>query len=95
MGIFHQKWKMVPGRFKDYISTPKSNHYSSLHTTVIGPFNQRIEIQIRTKQMHDFAERGIASHWSYKDNERVSENSIHTYTWLQDLVELLESGENP
>ena len=95
LGIFHQKWKMVPGRFKDYISTPKSNHYSSLHTTVIGPFNQRIEIQIRTKQMHDFAERGIASHWSYKDNERVSENSIHTYTWLQDLVELLESGENP
>ena len=94
LGIFHQKWKMVPGRFKDYISTPKSNNYSSLHTTLIGPFKQRIEIQIRTKKMHDFAERGIASHWSYKDNEKSSAD-IQTYNWLQDLVELLESGENP
>lgn len=94
LGIFHQKWKMVPGRFKDYISTPKSNNYSSLHTTLIGPFKQRIEIQIRTGKMHDFAERGVASHWSYKSNEKSSADT-QTYNWLQDLVELLESGENP
>ena len=94
LGICHQKWKMVPGRFKDYISTPKSNNYASLHTTLIGPFKQRIEVQIRTRKMHDFAERGIASHWSYKDNEKSSAD-IQTYNWLQDLVELLESGENP
>ena len=95
LGIFHQKWKMVPGRFKDYISTPKSNNYASLHTTVIGPSSQRIEIQIRTSEMHDFAERGIASHWIYKVNEKVSTDSLKSYNWLKDLVDLLESGENP
>ena len=95
LGIFHQKWKMVPGRFKDYISTPKSNNYASLHTTVIGPSSQRIEIQIRTSEMHDFAERGIASHWIYKVNEKVSADSLKSYNWLKDLVDLLESGENP
>jgi len=95
LGIFHQKWKMVPGRFKDYISTPKSNNYASLHTTVIGPSSQRMEIQIRTSEMHDFAERGIASHWIYKVNEKVSADSLKSYNWLKDLVDLLESGENP
>ena len=95
LGIFHQKWKMVPGRFKDYISTPKSNNYASLHTTVIGQSSQRIEIQIRTSEMHDFAERGIASHWIYKVNEKVSADSLKSYNWLKDLVDLLESGENP
>ena len=95
LGIFHQKWKMVPGRFKDYISTPKSNNYASLHTTVIGPSSQRIEIQIRTSEMHDFAERGIASQWIYKVNEKVSTDSLKSYNWLKDLVDLLESGENP
>ena len=93
LGIFHQVWKAVPGRFKDYISTPKSNSYQSLHTTVIGPKNQKIEIQIRTTFMHDFAERGIAAHWVYKTNEKV--NTKTNYSWLSDLVELLESGENP
>ncbi len=93
LGIFHQVWKAVPGRFKDYISTPKSNSYQSLHTTVIGPKNQKIEIQIRTAFMHDFAERGIASHWVYKTNEKI--NTKTNYSWLSDLVELLESGENP
>ena len=95
LGIFHQKWKMVPGRFKDYISTPKSNNYASLHTTVIGPSSQRMEIQIRTSEMHDFAERGIASHWIYKVNEKVSTDSLKSHNWLKDLVDLLESGENP
>ena len=95
LGIFHQNWKMVPGRFKDYISTPKSNNYASLHTTVIGPSSQRMEIQIRTSEMHDFAERGIASHWIYKVNEKVNIESLKSYNWLKDLVDLLESGENP
>ena len=95
LGIIHQSWKTIPGRFKDYISTPKSNNYSSLHTAVIGPFNQRIEIQIRTKKMHDFAERGIASHWIYKDNEKTTSDVVQNFNWLKDLVELIESGENP
>ena len=95
LGIIHQSWKAIPGRFKDYISTPKSNNYSSLHTAVIGPFKQRIEIQIRTKKMHDFAERGIASHWIYKDNEKTTSDSVQNFNWLKDLVELIESGENP
>ena len=95
LGIIHQSWKTIPGRFKDYISTPKSNNYSSLHTAVIGPFNQRIEIQIRTKKMHDFAERGIASHWVYKDNEKTTSDAVQNFNWLKDLVELIESGENP
>ena len=95
LGLIHQSWKTIPGRFKDYISTPKSNNYSSLHTAVIGPFKQRIEIQIRTKKMHDFAERGIASHWVYKDNEKTTSDSVQNFNWLKDLVELIESGENP
>ena len=95
LGVIHQSWKTIPGRFKDYISTPKSNNYSSLHTAVIGPFKQRIEIQIRTKKMHDFAERGIASHWIYKDNEKTTSDSVQNFNWLKDLVELIESGENP
>ena len=95
LGIIHQSWKTIPGRFKDYISTPKSNNYSSLHTAVIGPYKQRIEIQIRTKKMHDFAERGIASHWVYKDNEKTTSDSVQNFNWLKDLVELIESGENP
>ncbi len=95
LGIIHQSWKTIPGRFKDYISTPKSNNYSSLHTAVIGPFNQRIEIQLRTQPMHDFAERGIASHWIYKDNEKTAYDHVQNFNWLKDLVELIESGENP
>ena len=64
--------QMIPGKFKDYISTPKINNYKSLHTSIIGPKNERVEIQIRTKEMHEFAERGIASHWLYKSSEKLS-----------------------
>jgi len=95
LGIFHTEWSMVPGRFKDYISVPKSNNYKSIHTSVIGPKRQKIEIQIRTHEMHEFAERGVAAHWNYKANEKVSNNTLKDYNWLKDLVEMLESGENP
>jgi RelA/SpoT family (p)ppGpp synthetase len=95
LGIFHTEWSMVPGRFKDYISVPKSNNYKSIHTAVIGPKRQKIEIQIRTQEMHEFAERGVAAHWNYKANEKVSDKTLKDYNWLKDLVEMLESGENP
>ena len=90
LGIFHSKWSTIPGKFKDYISTPKINSYKSIHTAVIGPNNESIEIQIRTKQMHDFAERGIASHWIYKSSEKVSHLALKEYDWLRDLVEIME-----
>ena len=95
LGIFHTKWSAVPGRFKDYISTPKSNKYQSIHTTIIGPKKQRVEIQIRTQQMNDYAERGIAAHWLYKKNEDFDRKNSYEYSWLSDLVEFLESSENP
>ena len=95
LGIFHNKWSAVPGRFKDYISTPKSNRYQSIHTTIIGPKKQRVEIQIRTNEMNDYAERGVAAHWLYKKNEKVDKKNSYEYSWLSDLVEFLESGENP
>jgi len=95
LGIFHTEWSSIPGRFKDYISVPKSNNYRSLHTAVFGPNKQKMEIQIRTNEMNEFAERGIAAHWNYKANEKLSETAIQQYNWLNDLVDLIESGENP
>ena len=95
LGVFHQKWSAVPGRFKDYISTPKSNRYQSIHTTIVGPKKQRVEIQIRTEEMNDYAERGVAAHWLYKNNDKNNNRKNFEYSWLRDLVELLESGENP
>jgi len=95
LGIFHSKWSAIPGKFKDYISTPKINNYRSLHTSVIGPGKERIEIQIRTNEMHEFAERGIASHWRYKSSEKVSRLALKEYDWLRDLVEILEKNTNP
>ena len=95
LGVFHNKYSAIPGKFKDYISTPKINQYKSIHTSVIGPMKKRIEIQIRTKPMHEFAERGIASHWKYKSSEKFSELSWKEYDWLRDLVEIIETGGSP
>ena len=90
LGVFHSTWSVIPGRFKDYISTPKINNYKSIHTAIIGPKKERVEIQIRTQKMHDFAERGIASHWIYKSSEKVSHLALKEYDWLRDLVEIME-----
>ena len=95
LGIFHSKFPTIPGRFKDYISTPKINKYQSIHTAVIGPRKNRIEIQIRTFEMNEFAERGIASHWKYKSSEKFSDLSWKEYDWLRDLVEIIEAGNSP
>jgi len=95
LGIFHSKFSAIPGKFKDYISTPKINKYKSIHTSVIGPKKNRIEIQIRTNEMNEFAERGIASHWKYKSSEKFSELSWKEYDWLRDLVEIIETGNSP
>ena len=95
LGVFHSKFSTIPGKFKDYISTPKINKYKSIHTSVIGPKKNRIEIQIRTFEMNEFAERGIASHWKYKSSEKFSDLSWKEYDWLKDLVEIIETGNSP
>jgi len=95
MGVFHSKWNSIPGRFKDYISTPKLNNYQSIHTSIIGPKKRTIEIQLRTKQMDEFAQRGIASHWKYKSSEKVNLITLKEYDWLRDLVEIIDKGESP
>src|SRR5436853_6941125 len=99
LGVVHTTWPVVPGRFKDYISKPKQNDYRSLHTTVIGPGNQRVELQIRTEEMHEIAEYGIAAHALYKDTvdsptELLSRES-NAYAWLRRTIELLAEGSNP
>ncbi len=99
LGIVHTTWPVVPGRFKDYISTPKQNDYRSIHSTVIGPSQQRVELQIRTHEMHQIAEYGIAAHPLYKDSsgsptEMLSRESS-AYTWLRRTIELLAEGSNP
>src|SRR5258708_27079376 len=90
---------MVPGRFKDYISIPKQNDYRSIHTTVVGPGKQRVELQIRTREMHEIAEYGIAAHALYKDghgspSEMLSRES-NAYAWLRHTIQLLAEGSNP
>lgn len=93
LGIIHGRWPTVPGRFKDYISIPKRNGYRSVHTTVMGPGRMRIEIQIRTREMHAQAELGLAAHWAYKQHIR-GEGSQQS-PWLQDLLEILEHASSP
>jgi len=94
LGVIHARYPLVPGRFKDYISTPKQNGYRSLHSGVIGPEQQRIEIQIRTAEMHDVAELGVAAHWSYKDGRPATAEG-KSYRWLRELLELLEHAQDP
>lgn len=95
LGVLHRNWRMIPDRFKDFISNPKTNGYRSVHTTVMGPEQQRVEVQIRTQDMHDVAERGVAAHWRYR--ERVAEreaDSDRALEWLRDMVDLLERGDS-
>ena len=95
LGIIHKRYNCIPGKFKDYISSAKINGYKSIHTAVIGSKKKPIEIQIRTKEMHEFAERGIASHWQYKSSEKFNSLTWKEYDWLKDLVEIIEKNENP
>ncbi|MHC2362307.1 RelA/SpoT family protein [Rhizobium leguminosarum] len=100
LGIVHTRWRVVPGRFKDYISTPKQNDYRSLHTTIVGPSSQRIELQIRTKRMHEIAEFGIAAHTLYKDGATNADGDIlsresNAYSWLRHTIEALAEGDSP
>ncbi|MBB3978701.1 guanosine-3',5'-bis(diphosphate) 3'-pyrophosphohydrolase [Rhizobium azooxidifex] len=98
LGIVHTRWRVVPGRFKDYISTPKQNDYQSVHTTIIGPSRQRIELQIRSRRMHEIAEYGIAAHALYKDREAVVNGEkppSNAYALLRRTIESLAEGDNP
>lgn len=87
LGIIHSLWKPIPGKFKDYIGLPKENLYQSLHTAVIGPYGERIEIQIRTREMHRISEEGIAAHWKYKEGKPLDKADDKRFTWLRQLLE--------
>ncbi len=93
LGLLHSRYASLPGRFKDYVSTPKPNGYQSLHTAVIGPFQQRIEVQVRTRNMHDIAEFGVAAHWAYKHGQ--PSQSGPQYRWLRELLDILEHAQKP
>ncbi len=98
LGLVHERWRVVPGRFKDYISTPKQNGYRSIHTTIVGPARQRIELQIRTQWMHEVAELGIAAHSLYKDGQNADGHQareVSAYSWLRQTIEALAEGDNP
>ncbi len=95
LGLIHGRYASLPGRFKDYISTPKPNGYRSLHTAVIGPLGQRVEVQIRTHDMHEVAELGVAAHWSYKQGAAAEPSTRPHYRWLRQLLEILENAQRP
>ena len=95
LGLLHSLWKPVPHKFKDYIGMPKPNMYQSLHTTVVGPVGERIEIQIRTQEMDQVAKSGIAAHWSYKEGGRADKGMRQTFAWLQTLIENQENIKDP
>ena len=95
LGVLHTNWRMIPERFKDFISTPKANGYRSIHTTLIGPERQRVEVQIRTQEMHDVAERGVAAHWRYREHVEAKDGGeASALEWLRDMVDILERGES-
>jgi GTP diphosphokinase / guanosine-3',5'-bis(diphosphate) 3'-diphosphatase len=94
LGVIHQRWRAVPGRFKDYISQPKSNGYRSIHTTVSGRDGKRVEIQIRTREMHEVAEAGVAAHWSYREGVRAKNPfAVDPAKWIATLTERLDEGD--
>jgi len=95
LGVIHQRWRAVPGRFKDYISQPKSNGYRSIHTTVSGRDGKRVEVQIRTRQMHEVAEAGVAAHWSYRDGERARNPfAVDPSKWIASMTERLDEEDH-